>query len=174
MKEKTGDEPAIYVGTYYKYNCGSLRGEWVDLTIYSTKEEFYSHIQNLHADEDDPEFMFQDYENFPDCFYGESCLDDRLWDWLDLEESRREVCAIYFNNISQEGTIEEALERSRGTYDSKEAYAREFLQDCGSLANLSEELQYFFDFQSYANNLETAGDVTFVEKAGRMYAFTLY
>lgn len=24
MKEKTGNEPAVYVGTYYKYNCGSV------------------------------------------------------------------------------------------------------------------------------------------------------
>lgn len=24
----------IYVGTYYKYNCGSLQGAWVDLTLF--------------------------------------------------------------------------------------------------------------------------------------------
>ena len=171
MKEKTGDEPAIYVGTYRKYNGGSLRGEWVDLTIYSTKEEFYSYIEHLHNDEADPEYMFQDFENFPSCFYGESCLDDRLWEWLALDDNQREICAVYFDNVSQEGTIEEALERSRGTHDSKESYARQYLQDCGSLVNLSEDLQYFFDFDLYADNLETAGDITFVEKGGDVYAF---
>jgi antirestriction protein len=174
MQEKTGNEPAIYVGTYRKYNNGSLRGEWVDLFEHPTKEEFYNHIKNLHADEDDPEYMFQDYENFPDCFYGESCFDDRLWDWLDLDENQRQTCAIYFDNVSQEGSIEDALERSRGAYDNKEAYAREILQDCGSLANLSEELQWFFDFEAYANNLENSGDTTFVEKDGQILVFTQF
>ena len=91
MQEKTGNEPSIYVGTYRKYNNGSLRGAWIDLTEYNTKSAFYNHIQKLHADEDDPEYMFQDFENFPACFYGESYLDDRLWDWLDLDDNNREI-----------------------------------------------------------------------------------
>jgi antirestriction protein len=52
----------IYVGTYHKYNCGSLEGKWVDLDQFSNLSEFYCFIRNLHSDEEDPEFMFQDYE----------------------------------------------------------------------------------------------------------------
>ena len=32
--------PAVYVGTYGKYNGGSLQGEWVNLTDFDSKEEF--------------------------------------------------------------------------------------------------------------------------------------
>ena len=52
----------IYVGTYQKYNEGSLYGKWIDLLDYSDLEEFYKDIRELHKDEDDPEFMFQDWE----------------------------------------------------------------------------------------------------------------
>ena len=31
----------VYVGTYGKYNNGSLFGAWLDLSNYSDKEEFY-------------------------------------------------------------------------------------------------------------------------------------
>ncbi|EEW2291925.1 hypothetical protein D9F31_13920 [Escherichia coli] len=27
--------PAVYVGTWHKYNCGSIAGRWFDLTAYS-------------------------------------------------------------------------------------------------------------------------------------------
>ena len=172
MLETAQDHPAVYVGTYRKYNNGSLRGAWVNLSEFSTKSEFYDHIQKLHADEDDPEYMFQDYENFPSCFYGESWLDDRLWQWLELDDNSRQVCTVYFEQVNQQATIEEALENYHGTFESKESYAREFLEDCGSLSNLSEELRWFFDFEAYADNLEVGGDVTFVEQGGSTLVFS--
>ena len=32
--------PSVYVGTYKKYNEGSLFGSWVDLTKFDSKEDF--------------------------------------------------------------------------------------------------------------------------------------
>ena len=52
----------VYVGTYNKYNEGSIFGKWIDLSNYSNLSDFYKDIRELHKDEDDPEFMFQDYE----------------------------------------------------------------------------------------------------------------
>ncbi|MNL78164.1 Antirestriction protein (ArdA) [compost metagenome] len=60
------NEARIYVGTYAKYNDGSIAGGWLDLSDYSNKDEFYQACTQLHADEEDPEFMFQDYENIPE------------------------------------------------------------------------------------------------------------
>ena len=54
-------ENKIYVGTYYKYNCGSIAGAWIDLENL-TKDEFYQKCKELHKGEQDPEFMFQDFE----------------------------------------------------------------------------------------------------------------
>jgi antirestriction protein len=52
----------IYVGTYGKYNNGSLFGEWLEISKFSNLQEFYRYISELHKDENDPEFMFQDWE----------------------------------------------------------------------------------------------------------------
>ncbi len=56
------DTASIYVGTYAKYNNGSLFGKWLDLADYSDYDELITAMYELHSDEQDPEFMFQDYE----------------------------------------------------------------------------------------------------------------
>ncbi len=68
----------VYVGTYGKYNAGSLFGEWLDLSDYSDKEEFYDACRELHKDEEDAEFMFQDWENVPENLIGESWLSENF------------------------------------------------------------------------------------------------
>lgn len=60
MEAVTLSEARVYVGTYAKYNSGSLFGKWLDLSDYSDK------------DEQEPEFMFQDYENIPETLISES------------------------------------------------------------------------------------------------------
>lgn len=52
--------------TYARYNNGSLFGKWLDLSDYSDKDEFLEACRKLHKDEQDPEYMFQDYENIPE------------------------------------------------------------------------------------------------------------
>lgn len=56
------DTFSIYVGTYAKYNNGSLQGSWLELSDYSNYNELLEAMRELHQDEDEPEFMFQDYE----------------------------------------------------------------------------------------------------------------
>ncbi|MFP3597930.1 antirestriction protein ArdA [Chryseobacterium sp. SIMBA_029] len=57
------DSCSIYVGTYAKYNNGSLYGKWFNLAEYSDYDELLEAMKELHQDEHDPEFMMQDYEN---------------------------------------------------------------------------------------------------------------
>ena len=72
MKTTALSEASVYVGTYGKYNNGSLFGAWLDLSDYADKEEFYEACRELHKDEEDAEFMFQDYENIPENLISES------------------------------------------------------------------------------------------------------
>ena len=46
-----------------KYNNGSIEGKWFDLSDFSDKYEFCEACKELHADEEAPEYMFQDWEN---------------------------------------------------------------------------------------------------------------
>jgi len=53
----TDVQPRIYVGTYAKYNSGSIKGQWLNLKDYSDKDDFLAACRELHKDESDPEFM---------------------------------------------------------------------------------------------------------------------
>jgi antirestriction protein len=73
----------IYVGAYAKYNAGSIKGTWLDMEDYADRDAFLEACRELHKDESDPEFMFQDFEGFPRGFYNESSAPpDGLWGWL--------------------------------------------------------------------------------------------
>lgn len=52
----------LYVGTYAKYNNGSIGGAWLDLDGFAGYDELVAACRQLHADESDPEFMVQDVE----------------------------------------------------------------------------------------------------------------
>ena len=126
-------EPRIYVGTYAKYNGGSLGGAWLSLEGHD-KDSFLAACAELHSDESDPEFMFQDFEGFPREFYGESSLADGLWDWLELDEDDREMLARYCDAIGCEGlTIEDARDSFQGTADSEADFAEQTAIDCGEI-----------------------------------------
>ena len=62
----------VYVGTFRKYNSGSIAGAWIDLASCATYSDFLTKCKAVHKDERDPEFMIQDTEEFPD---GLSCMD---------------------------------------------------------------------------------------------------
>ncbi len=81
------NNPKIYVSTYGKYNNGSLKGEWVDLTDFDSKEEFYEYCNRLHNDEGEyqPELMFQDWENIPNGMVGESFISDHMWEYIEYD-----------------------------------------------------------------------------------------
>jgi antirestriction protein len=58
MPDKTGkSESRVYVGTYGKYNTGSIKGAWLNLADYADKEAFLTACTELHKDESDPELM---------------------------------------------------------------------------------------------------------------------
>lgn len=69
---------SVYVGTYGKYNNGSLKGGWLNLADYPKYEDFLKACKALHKGEHDPEFMIQDTEDFPD---GLGCLE-----WLSEQD----------------------------------------------------------------------------------------
>lgn len=77
--------PRVYVGTWAKYNRGSIAGGWLALNECKDYQAFLRKCKRLHRGERDPEFMIQDTEDFPD---GLSCGD---WlseqDFLDVKQA---------------------------------------------------------------------------------------
>jgi antirestriction protein len=88
----------VYVGTYEKYNNGSLDGAWIDLTEHD-RESFFEECQELHG-EGEHEFMFQDWECSIEGAISECCISDDLWKIIeaDLDETQLAVVTAYAEN----------------------------------------------------------------------------
>ncbi len=160
----------IYVGTYAKYNDGNLAGAWLDLEDYADETEFYDACRQLHADEDDPEFMYQDWEGIPAGMIGESHLSDDVWDWLELDDDDRELLAVYQEHVDGSGDIETAREAFDGRHDSASDWAAEFLYDSGAMQSVPENLRNYFDFEAYARDCRYDG-MTFANHGGEVWVF---
>lgn len=154
-------EARIYVGTYAKYNEGSIFGEWLDLSDYSDKEEFYDACRELHKDEEDPEFMFQDWENIPSGLVGESWLSDNIFDVIeamdDMDSDRQEAFAVWLNHESYDldkqdinDLISKFDDAFQGAYKDEEDYAYEVVDEC---YDLPEFAKTYFDYEKFARDL---------------------
>lgn len=90
--EKDEDNPLkgarVYVGTYAKYNAGSLEGKWLNLADYANKAEFIAACLALHKDEADPELMFQGWEGIPSWMISEGHIDAEVWNQKPEAEPR--------------------------------------------------------------------------------------
>lgn len=71
---------SVYVGTYRKYNEGSLFGAWLNISDYFDKDDFMAACFALHADEPEAELMFQGWENIPAGLIDESWISEAFKD----------------------------------------------------------------------------------------------
>jgi antirestriction protein len=155
------DGARVYVGTYHKYNEGSLAGEWLDLGDYSDEGEFLAACAELHEDEEDPEFMFQDieYGNVPESLIGESWVSDELWalaEAVDNSHLEPEIIAAYANHVGGDfdsSAVSDAEEAYQGEFDSDEDFAREMAEQTGSLKENESWPYYCIDWEWAAREL---------------------
>ena len=151
---------SVYVGTYGKYNDGSIFGEWLTLSDYADKDEFYDACKELHNDEADPEFMFQDYGNIPNGLIGECWISDKIFEVLealeDMDESRQEAFLIWCNNGHRklsEGDIDDLIsdfdDDYIGEYKDEEDFAYEHVEQM----DLPEFAKRYFDYEAFARDL---------------------
>lgn len=145
--------PSIYCGTYAKYNEGSIDGLWIDLTTFSDFDEFINFCLALHADEEDPELMFQDYEGFPYGMYSE-CMGRS-----DFEEIAEffELCKGYTTEAVEDyydlrDSLRHFEESFEGRWDSEEDFARYLIRECYDLSPMGD-LERYFDYQAFADDL---------------------
>jgi len=152
--------PAVYVGTYHKYNCGSIFGKWFDLTDFDSPAEFYDACRTLHAGEDDPEFMFQDLEGIPSQFASESSID---WDFIaayrQAVDEGSAAAFVAWAEYTGQCDFEAFEDAHCGEAISEEDYAYEFVAEHGLLDDMHDSLRSYFDYEAYARDLFSDGYV---------------
>ena len=137
------DTISIYVGTYKKYNEGSLFGKWFELSDYADYDEFLEAIKELHKDEGDPEFMFQDYECpkfietlglISECYLSKeiyniaSLISDLNYDYEVLDSF-----FDCFGNMDLNEAIDRINDSYYGSFDSDIEFVQYLLEETGDL-----------------------------------------
>ena len=152
---ETGN-PAVYCGTYGKYNEGSLFGQWLDLSTFSDADEFFTYCQALHADEPDPELMMQDYENFPREMYDE-CMGaqqfESIKEYFELCERYDRDAVDAYANIFGCNDFDNFDDKYVGHWDSEEDFAEHIVWECYDLRNVPELVKYHIDYEAIAREL---------------------
>lgn len=161
MEAATLSEARVYVGTYGKYNNGSLFGAWLDLSDYSDKEDFYEACRELHKDEEDAEYMFQDWENVPENLISESWISENFFTLRDavekLGDTEQEAFFVWCNYKSHDLSEEDADDLVRdfqdeyqGQYDDEEDFSYQIVEEC---YDLPEFAKTYFDYKQFARDL---------------------
>lgn len=148
-------EPSVYVGTYAKYNEGSLCGLWVDLSSFDDYDEFINFCKAIHADEEDPELMAQDYECFPRQWYNEGFMSEEDFDHIKeytemCDKHSVEAVDDYMELHDDLDNFEEAY---CGEWDSEEDFARHIVDECYDLERTMGNLSQYFDYEAFAREL---------------------
>ena len=154
----------IYVGTYAKYNSGSIQGAWIQLSNYSSYDELLQAMRELHQDEDDPEFMFQDYECSEffikqklisechlstDIYHIAEQIDISYYDF-EIIEAYADCMGYYHTNIDE--LLESLSDSYIGEFDSDKDFAQTTLEQDGSIPeNLPSYIH--IDWETTARNL---------------------
>ena len=149
----------VYVGTYAKYNAGDLTGAWLDLEDYTDKEDFLGACAELHSDEDEPEFMFQDTEGIPGGLCAEGHVSPECWEVLDAYRDFDEGAVKAYLYLFGEWNKTDFQDRYRGTWDSWKGMAEELLDETGGLSEIPENLRFYFDYAAYARDIRLGGDM---------------
>ena len=150
------ESPALYCGTYGKYNSGNLGGMWVNISTFDSYEDFINFCKAIHADEEDPELMFQDFANIPDSLYHESMGEEEFNNILKYCE----LCDDYsveavddFLEWDSTDDLDRMHDAYVGVYDSEEDFAREIVNDCYDIEKMMGNLADYFDYESFARDL---------------------
>lgn len=165
--------PAIYVGTYHAYNCGSLYGKWFYLDEYSDRAEFTEAAKAYHHEESDPEFMFQDHEYIPENLISESWIDDVVWDYMGLDDDEKLAFEWLVDDhgykagdaIDKVGDV--CLYKGQLT-----DYIAEFYEGCGN--KIPDFVEGYIDWQKMARDWVYESQIDDVSSSHGLSGFSYY
>lgn len=153
---------SVYVGTWGKYNGGSLHGEWIDLSNFDTPEDFknYCH-KKLHGDEPDAELMFQDVEGprWVHSVISEYGMNyDMVWGWLALDDYEKPVVDGYIELYGIDGIddFDDLVTSAQDAYMGGEGqdfddWVQDFFSETMGHMSVSEFLDRHYNWVDFDN-----------------------
>lgn len=154
-------EAKVYVGTYRKYNEGSIEGKWLDLSDYIDKEDFDEACTELHKNEEDPEFMFQDWESIPEGLISESWISETVFELIhkanEITDFDAFLSFLDFTGYSLEDEdlsylVQKFRDSFYGRFMNEETFASLLVED-GSFGDIPENIKNYLNYGSIATDL---------------------
>lgn len=156
----TLSEGKVYIGTYGKYNSGSLEGGYLAPGDYCDAEDFWEDARAMHSNEHDPELMIQDIDGLPRSLVSEHGIDDMLWELLEMDEYDQKKAIAYIDYYGKPSNLEDAVSKCYGQYESEKDFAVFYANDVNGWDKVMENAgipYYCFDYEAYANSLFSSG-----------------
>ena len=151
-----GYSPALYCGTYGKYNEGNLGGMWVNVSTVGSYEDFINFCKAIHADENDPELMYQDFANMPRSLYHESMGAEEfenILKYCDLCDEYNVLAVDDFLELYKPEDLDMMSYSYVGVYDSREEFAEEKAIEDFNPEKMMGDFACYFDYEDYARDL---------------------
>ena len=161
MEATTLSEARVYVGTYGKYNNGSLFGAWLDLSDYLNKEDFYEACRELQQGR----FL----RSLPGASQGRGrCrvyvsglgeraggVNRRKLDFRELLHPAGCGGAVgrHRAGLSEEDAddlVRDFWDEYQGQYDDEEDFAYRIVEECYDLPEFAKS---YFDYEKFARDL---------------------
>jgi len=167
----------IYVACLASYNSGKLHGEWLDLDSRMSGDDIFTEIKEKVLDtSSEPfaeEWAIHDYDLGGIRIDEYESLSDVAGIVELLEEHNNDdlVSEVYNYYSGIEETKDALSQNYQGTYRSLGDWAEQYLADTGGLEALSEQLQYYFDFDAYGRNEEQGGSIFTIDTKDGLAVF---
>jgi hypothetical protein len=116
-----------YVGTYGKYNAGSIDGKWLKLADFQNYQEFLTACKQVHKNERSPEFMILDWSRLPDGFSAVEWISESDFNDIKQAMQEEEKAAVQVIDYSEKAialvgdtkTIKDQLKKMGGKFNPK-------------------------------------------------------
>lgn len=155
--------PQIYVACLAAYNNGKLHGRWIDASLGTN--HIWDEINDIlkTSPENLPgypceEWAIHDYMNFPDNLLHEYSGVDKVATYAEiLTEPHGEAILdlhFYLGMYDIDETLQHHKDNFCGGFNHFQEYAERYIDDCGLLSEVPDSLKYYFDYDSFARDLE--------------------
>ena len=113
--------------------------------------------RELHSDEKDPEFMVQDFENFPRKWYHEGGLPteeefNKINDYYMMDDTEKRAYEAYVD-YTDDDDIDHFHEAYEGQFDSASDFAYDLVDNLGWDGIGSDNIDMYFDYDSFGRDL---------------------
>ena len=173
MKENEKPQAKIYIACLAAYNNGILHGAWI--VPNSDEEELQKQIDailktsNMSFAE---EWAVHDYDNFHNL--GEyPSIENICKVQQAIEKHDYELVNAYLQYNNDIDSLDDIEDLYVGHYHDFVQYAEEYVIDCDSFNNIPDHLQYYFDYEKYARDLQDNYYVVESDNYG-VYIFRTY